>query len=61
MLKVFNSIQITLCFAAWPALVAWLSDATFTGATPTFLGSIAAYIMGFIAMTACVFRCIDED
>lgn len=60
MLKVFNSLQIVAIFVAWPFLIAWLSNATFTGAQLAFFVACLVYAAGFFAMVACVYQAIEE-
>ena len=60
-MRVFNSLQITAAFVAWPFLIAWISDASFRGADVAFYAAIALYLIAFGAMVACVYRCIGND
>lgn len=60
-MKLFNSLQITAAFVAWPFLIAWINEATFRGANVAFYAAIALYLVAFAAMVGCVYRCIDTD
>lgn len=60
-MKMFNSIQITAAFVAWPFLIAWISEANFRGANVAFYSAIALYLVAFAAMVGCVYRCIDSN
>lgn len=60
-MRLFNSMQITAAFVAWPFLISWLSDATFRGAEVALYAACALYIVGFFAMTAAVYKSLDVE
>lgn len=55
-MRVFNSIQITAIFVAFPFLISYLQDATFRGAGAAFYAACGAYIFGFWTITAAVYE-----
>ena len=48
MMRMFNGLQLTVCFVLAPFGISWLSTQEFPGSTAAFVGSIVAYIMLFI-------------
>lgn len=59
-MKVFNSLQLTGAFVAWPFLISWLADAQFRGAGVAFYAACAAYVIAFGAMTFCVHEQMEK-
>lgn len=59
-MKLFNALQITAAFVAWPYLVSWLSDAAFRGAGVAFYSACALYVVAFGAIVGCVYCQIDD-
>ena len=59
-LKAFNAFQITLCFAAAPFILGWLSEAQFPAASVAFWVGVCAYVVGFFLMCGAVFIAIED-
>jgi hypothetical protein len=60
-MKVFNALQLTTLFAAWPFLTQMVLDAKFYAHTVLFWIMTVAYVAGFILMCMSVFSSLDDD
>lgn len=62
-MRVFNSIQLTAMFAAWPFLIAWLSDkrAEAGWAGIATLVACVAYLASFVAMSVVVHDALGRE
>ncbi len=60
MFRAFNAFQIVAAFVATPFGIAWLSDATFKGASVAFYAACAAYVVAFFGMVASVFTSMED-
>ncbi len=59
-MRLFNSFQIVAAFVAWPFGIAYLQQASFTGATPAFYAACALYVVAFAAMVRSVYTSTGE-
>jgi hypothetical protein len=59
--RLFNSMQITGLFAGFPFLLSWISDATFRYSGAAFWAALAAYVVSFFIMWACVYDASRKD
>ena len=59
-MKVFNAFQMVCCFAACPLLINWLHTAQFPGAGVAFWVALVSYMIGFVALIACVTDSIER-
>ena len=59
-MKVFNALQITALFSAFPFLIGWLFQAEFPGVMAASWLSVAVYVGYFTIMAGCVGRAIQE-
>ena len=57
-MKGFNSLQLTVLFAAWPFLCEWVKTATFAMSGPLFWIMCIAYVIGFVGMVMAVYDTI---
>lgn len=60
-MKAFNALQLTVLFAVWPFLCAWVKTATFYASGAVFWILIVAYVIGFIMMIIAVYSALDGD
>jgi len=60
-MRLFNSLQIAIIFAAWPFIISWIADAEFKGATAAFYAACGAYIVAFFCMVGCVYDTLGKD
>ena len=59
-MRLFNSFQIVAVFVVWLFGIAWLSDASFKGATAALIAACALYVVAFGAMVASVYSSTEE-
>jgi len=53
-MRLFNAMQVTAAFVAWPFFISFLAQAGFRGATPALYAACAFYVIAFGAMVVCV-------
>ena len=58
-MRLFNAVQVTVLFAVFPFLVAWVGQQEFRGSTAVLYATGAAYVVSFGCMVASVYTALD--
>lgn len=46
-MRLFNSFQFVVLFAAWPFIIDWLGNASFAGHSAMWYAAVVAYLVQF--------------